>query len=433
MGSIPAINFVNSLGNVKRVLYIGFRDGPPLFYANFPMVYNELNVYNRFIEEKDLGRLLDLLKEYNISHLIVEQKYGVEKLVSSPESEFANRHLRLIWNRNAVSVFEVHQNPLQQKEHQISNYLIDHIMQGTLLSKAGQPVYHANNYRDVHRLHPEPRFCILTFDQFEVRIPARIPEDASLRFGLGFKQNATRYPYVAEIFIHDSMSQQRKLFGRSLKLTERFEDQRWFEEEIDLSPFSGQQVEVIFTCRAEGAVEHQAYPLAVPDGIVLWSEPQIIRRRSRDLDLIENFDQFKILPAARNPEPPDKAHVFVASLSEANPDSSKGLAIVSGGEARYDVLITQRSRLSFRLRWPECQEPGSMAEILLERDGMVKILYQNSLSACPAQGQPPQADVETVELGQFSGVRGTLNFRLSLASGKNGRQQVVFQNLKLQR
>ncbi len=60
MGSLPAINFVNSLGNVKKVLYVGFRDGPPLFYANFPMVYNELAVYNQFVEEKDLGRLLEL-------------------------------------------------------------------------------------------------------------------------------------------------------------------------------------------------------------------------------------------------------------------------------------------------------------------------------------------------------------------------------------
>ena len=38
-GSLPAINFVNSLGNVKKVLYVGFRDGPPLFTQTLPMVY----------------------------------------------------------------------------------------------------------------------------------------------------------------------------------------------------------------------------------------------------------------------------------------------------------------------------------------------------------------------------------------------------------
>ena len=114
-----------------------------------------------------------LTRSHDISHIIVEQKFGVEKLVSSPDSEFARRHLRQIWNKNAVSVFEVHQNPLPRQEFEVANYLIDRMMESKIESSAGQAIYHPNNYRDVHRLFPEPRFCILTFDQFEVRNPCQ--------------------------------------------------------------------------------------------------------------------------------------------------------------------------------------------------------------------------------------------------------------------
>lgn len=433
LGSLPAINFMNTLGNVKRVLYVGFRDGPPLFYANFPMIYNELNIYNRFVEERDLGRLLELIRENEISHLIVEQKYGVEKLVSSPESEFANRHLRLVWNKNAVSAFEVHQVPLSAKEYDITHYLIDHMAQGTILSRAGQPIYAANTYRDVHRLHPEARFCILTFDQFEVRIPVEIPVRAALRFGLGFKQNATRYPYVAQVFLQDPTGRQHPIFSRSLMLTQRFEDQRWTEEEVDLSRFAGQQVEVGFTCKAVGPVEHQAYPVAVPDAIVLWSEPQIIRRVHPHLDLLASFDRFKILPVAQTLETPNKSYAFVASAEEGKPDARKGLMVLSGGEARYDLVARDPAVLTFQLGWPECREPGTVAEILLETDGAVRALYQKELTACPPPRDPPTGRIETIDLKKFSALRATLVFRAVPRPGKkNGRQQVLFQNLRLE-
>ncbi len=427
MGSLPAINFLNSQENVRRVLYVGFRDGPPLFYANFPLVYNELNVYNRFIEERDLGRLLELVHQHDISHILVEQKFGVEKLVSSPESVFANRHLRQIWNRNAVSVFEVHQNPLQPKEYEVANYLIDRIMQSKVLSHAGQAVYHPNNYRDVHRLFPETRFCILTFDQFEIRFPARIPANACLRFGLGFKQNTTPFPYLAEIYIQDESGFEHPIYSRRLKLTERFEDQHWTSEEVDLSRFAGQAVEIVLTCRAEGEVQHQNYPLAVPDGIVLWSEPQILVRNSGSLDLIENFDKFKILAVPRKLERPVKSHAFVAQSEDAS--AKKGLVILPGGEVRYDMLIPENSRLNFQLEWPSCPDAGSSTEILFEVGGTPKRVLLKAPPDC--QGLPRPRAQESVSLAAFSGFSGTLILRVDAAEGKEGSQGVVFRDLIL--
>src|SRR5262245_31678301 len=430
MGSLPAINFVNSLGNVKRVLYVGFRDGPPLFYANFPMVYNELALYNRFVEEKDLARLLELTHSHNISHVIVEQKFGVERLVSSPDSEFARRHLRQIWNKNAVSVFEVHQNPLPTKQFEVANYLIDRMMESKIESSAGQAIYHPNNYRDVHRLFHEPRFCLLTFDQFEVRIPARIPRNARLRFGLGFKQNATRFPYIGQVWLHDTKGQKHALFSRTLKLTERFEDQHWSEEEADLSSFAEQSVEIGFTCKAGGAVEHQPYPLGVPDGIVLWSEPLVVTRTNGDLDLLEKADSFTMLPVASNLNTPNKALAFVAPASDEGPATPKRLIIVPGGEARYDLLVPESARMTFTLDWQECHGPGPVAEILLETAGKVTRVFQKVLPSCNDRFRKEVAEV--LSLNEFSGTRSTLVFRVPAAAGPVGSQRVVFSRLLLE-
>jgi len=431
MGSLPAINFVNSLGNVKTVLYVGFQDGPPLFYANFPMVYNELAVYNRFVEEKDLHGLLRLTRSHDITHVIVEQKFGVEKLVSSPDSEFARRHLRQIWNKNAVSVFEVHQNPLPRQEFEVANHLIDRMMESKIESSAGQAIYHPNNYRDVHRLFPEPRFCILTFDQFEVRIPARIPQSARLRFGLGFKQNATRFPYIGQIWVNDAKGGRHALFSRKLKLTERFEDQHWFEEQVDLSPFAGQSVEIVFTCKATGAVDHQSYPLGVPDGIVLWSEPQIVTGAFGDLDLLEKPDSFTMLPVASNLNTPNKAYAFVAPASDDRPGAPRKLVILPGGEARYGLLVPEKGRLKFRLDWQECHGPGPVAEILLETAGRVSRVFQKVLPSCDERLKT-KAALEVLSLHEFSGSQGTLVFRSPAGAGPVVSQRVMFSELLLE-
>ncbi len=307
----------------------------------------------------------------------------------------------------------------------MANYLIDRMMESKIESSAGQAVYHPNNYRDVHRLFPEPRFCILTFDQFEVRIPAKIPKNARLRFGLGFKQNATRFPYMGQIWVHDAKGELRALFSRTLKLTERFEDQHWSEEQVDLSAFAGQSVEIVFTCKATGAVEHQPYPLGVPDGIVLWSEPQIVTRAGGDLDLLEKPESFTMLPVASKLNTPNNAYAFVAPASDEKPGVPRKLVIVPGGEARYDLLVPEKGRMTFRLDWQECHGPGPVAEILLETSGRVSRVFQKVLPSCDERFKKNSA-AEVLSLDEFSGSRSTLVFRVPAAAGPVGSQRVVF-------
>jgi hypothetical protein len=157
----------------------------------------------------------------------------------------------------------------------------------------------------VHRLFPEPRFCILTFDQFEVRIPASIPKNARLRFGVGFKQNATRFSYIGQIWVHDARGEKHALFSRTLPLTERFDDQHWSDEQIDLSSFAGQSVEIVFTCKALGPLISS--PL-VPDyrsGLAADCDASFRR------ETCESPDSFTMLRRQSNPNTPNKAYAFV--------------------------------------------------------------------------------------------------------------------------
>jgi hypothetical protein len=164
---------------------------------------------------------------------------------------------------------------------------------------------------------------------------------------------------------------------------------------------------------------------------VLYSEPQVVTRRSSHLDLIENFERFKILPAARRLEA--SAYPSTSSVSASGKsDSPKGLAVVSGGDARYDTLISANSVMTFQLHWPECREPGTAAQILLEDNGSVRSLFEKTLSVCFSSANSIEEKAELLDLKPMAGIRGTLVFRLLPPPGSHGLQRVVFQDLKLQ-
>jgi hypothetical protein len=226
---------------------------------------------------------------------------------------------------------------------------------------------------------------------------------------------------------------ERPVYSRRLKLTERFEDQNWSDEELDLSAFAGQDVEIVFTSKAEGEVRHQNYPLAAPDAIVLWSEPQIIVRRSERLDLIENFDKFRILPATSHLDTANKSYAFVLPLGAST--DRRQMVVAANGEARYDVLIPERSRLTFQLGTHpvtgsslKCGESAG-AEILVENAAVVKTIYRESLPACSSNiGRASQS----VSLNEFSGTRGTLILRSIGLPGKESRCGIAFKELALE-
>jgi len=103
---------------------------------------------------------------------------------------------------------------------------------------------------------------------------------------------------------------------------------------------------------------------------------------------------------------------------------------VPGGEARYDLLVPEKSRMTFRLDWQECHGPGPVAEILLETSGRVSRVFQKVLPSCEERFK--NSGVEVLSLNEFSGCRSTLVFRVPAAAGPIGSQRVVFSQLLLE-
>lgn len=430
--SFSAIDFMNSLPEVKRVLYVGFHDGPPLYYANFPMVYNELKVYNQFVQESSAARLLELLQENNISHLIVEQLHGMGSLLTSPQSAFVRGHLRLLWNQNAVSVYQVSPKPLPQEESEVWSYLPERMLDARVTCRRGWRVHPPSTYLGVFAAFTEPRFCIVTLDRHRIRIPVEIPDNASLQFGLGVRRHTLSTGFVCNVTVRDASGADHRVFSRYLNPGVRFDDRGWQDEVVDLSSFAGQHVEVTLSAKADSRVQPVDFPREIPQSMVLWSEPQILKYHSRRVDLTQRFDRFLLLPVPAESQ-------SLALSPDAEVDRREGcsinknrLVIGPGGEAHYRAFVPGKARLGFQVSLRGCPGKGARVEILWERAGSVYKLFQKSLSSNCSDAPQGIFGKEWVDLSEFSGRTGTLIFRSSVLPEDHEGIHVEFRNLTLE-
>jgi hypothetical protein len=157
---------------------------------------------------------------------------------------------------------------------------------------AGQPVESPSAYRKVFPKFTEFRLALVTPNQLKVRRVVAVPSLAALQFGLGLRQGAQPAALMAEIFVKNRSGVEQKIFSRHFNpVSQRFtsgfsvadrlftrlfkpelylQEEPWEDEELDLSPFAMQEVELIFAARAKEEISRSA------DSAVLWSEPQIV-------------------------------------------------------------------------------------------------------------------------------------------------------------
>ncbi len=429
--SFPAINFVNSLPEVSRVLYVGFHDGPPLYYANFPMVYNELKVYNQFVQESSTARLLGLLQENNISHVIVEQAHGMGSWLTSPRSGFVHEHLKLLWKKNAVSVYQVSLKPLPKEEYEVWSYLPEQMLEARVTCKRGWRVHPPSTYLGVFAAFTEPRFCVVTLDRHRIRIPLDIPNEAILQFGLGVRRHTLSTGFVCKVTVRDASGVDHRVFSRYLNPGVRFDDRGWQDEIVDLSSFAGQRVELILSAKADSRVQPVDFPREIPDGLVLWSEPQILKYRLQRVDLTQRLDRFLLVPGESRSLP------LSVDAEMSNPEGSSTnkntLVIEPGGEAHYRTFMPRKVRLGFQLSRRGCRGKGTWVEILWERSGTVRTLFQKALSPSCSDAPETTFSKEWIDLSEFSGRTGTLIFRSSAVSEEPEDMHVEFHDLTLEK
>ena len=99
-------------------------------------------------------------------------------------------------------------------------------------------------------INGEARLVLAQHPNSEVVFKNRsILKNAELEFGIGINQTAWDKPgdgVVFEISIVDEESQDILIFSKYLDPKNNIEDQKWFDEQVDLSNFSGQEVSFVF-------------------------------------------------------------------------------------------------------------------------------------------------------------------------------------------
>ena len=128
---------------------------------------------------------------------------------------------------------------------------------------------------------------------FQVDVPAA----TRLRFAIGVQGKLDIDPARSGVRFAVDVDGQRR-FARVLNPASRHRDRQWLTEEIDLAPFSGRTVDVVFSTEREN-------PAAPPAGIPGWSHLRLVRARE----------------VARQPAQPTRPNVLVVLVDTLRADA----------------------------------------------------------------------------------------------------------------
>ncbi len=110
--------------------------------------------------------------------------------------------------------------------------------------KAGELIYAAG----------DGRFCLFAHPPSEVIFPqAPIHQNGQLNFGVGIHQDAwdgTNDGVHFLVEVVDEAGRRHDVYERHVDPRQRTEDRRWFDETVDLSSFSGQQIQIVLKTEA---------------------------------------------------------------------------------------------------------------------------------------------------------------------------------------
>jgi arylsulfatase len=128
----------------------------------------------------------------------------------------------------------------------------------------------------------EGRFCLFEHPPAQVVFPAvPVHQDGRLEFGVGISQDAWDRTDDGVHFLVEAVDQG----GRSYRLYERHldprqhpEDRRWFDETVDLGPFAGQRLQIIFHTEPGNSDQYDWSA---------WSTPFLLSWEQSDSDIPE--------------------------------------------------------------------------------------------------------------------------------------------------
>ena len=176
-----------------------------------------------------------------------------------------------------------------------------------------------------------------------------INENAKFEFGIGINQAACDKSgdgVLCEISVIDDTPKNTLIFSKYIDPKNNMEDRRWFDEEVDLSEFSGQEVSFVFKTDG-GPAGNTAYDWSGWSYVQIKWELEValsdypISVETTKYDLIAEFDQAEII---QNDE---LAGRIERSKIKVNSDYR------ISGEEREIILAYPPSEFSYQLEIPD--------------------------------------------------------------------------------
>ena len=259
----PVVQHLNQLPGQKRVLFWWNTD-PIAFYLDGETAL----IYSHFVDKlegQDPAELARVLQENGITHFVVGQLYADSNYISNPENEFVQRYLRKIYQRNSVNLYEVSSQPLRQEI--VAYDFLNHVEDATIKIPGEPPGKPNSDYWGVFRIGEEDRYALLTHPPAEVDFEVTLPELPRIRFAVGRRWPPCETEGSFQLWIQAAEGERERLYERVTKAQNPIDYVAWFDEEVDLSAYSGQRVRFTFQSEWEGGGGCDWF---------FWGHPQII-------------------------------------------------------------------------------------------------------------------------------------------------------------
>jgi hypothetical protein len=259
----PAVQHLNALPGNKKVLFWWNVD-PLAFYLDGGFAFP----YSYFFEKmgsENPAELVATLQQQGITHVIVGQQYADLLYSSNPEREFVRRHLRKIYERNSINLYEFSAQPLRQEIVAID--FLNHIDQAAIRMPWEPPGKANSDYRSVVRIGEEDRYALLTQPPAEVSFEVLLPDRPWIRFAIGRRWPPCNTEGTFRLWIQGAGAEKVQLFERVTRAQDPIHEIGWFDEEIDLTAYADQTARFTFQTDQQAAGTCDWY---------LWANPQII-------------------------------------------------------------------------------------------------------------------------------------------------------------
>jgi hypothetical protein len=255
----PVVEFYNHLPDPKKLLF-WWNTRASVYYTNSQATWLFSPLVPQLFSE-DPRRIHQLLVNDGITHIIAGQTGQDTHLIVRPEGPFVRHYLKRLFQKNATVLYEVLPEPVEQEF--ISYDFLSHVAEATV-RMTNRP--QGKGLVTTLSIQDDQRYVLLTFPPAELEFHLTLGKIPRLKFSIG--QYIPRCSGRASFQVWIVLSGQRnKIYERELFAEGRPQDVGWFDEELNLTPYSGQNVGIIFQTRHLGGSRCSWY---------VWADPVIM-------------------------------------------------------------------------------------------------------------------------------------------------------------